>query len=494
MILRKRTLFAFILSVFANLLLAQVTVKRNLNAVVGDTTKFSSADEGRLSVEAYNKQFGLSLKQIVTDTTVGNQFLYGIKNVTSSETLPTSGAIDPADGSFNPYVRVGIQTEITSRAGQFVQSIYNYVREKPKPITSGFSQTTAILNKMDTISNQLNGVYNSARVTNSGDIKFFRNYAEELLQTNPSGVVQGLYNDFEMKGNKNNYGVYNALKSNNGYAPEANYGYEVAGVKNIFKKSDSTSTKNTSTDSLFGYQQKTIGLYNDMTIYGGIQSNAYGVYNLMKIPRNSITNIYGVRTEIIPDVGTGYTASNPPGVMIGVYSVVDSAYINTALAAYFKGNVTVNGTLTQLSDVSLKENINDLSGAISMIKNLAPKTYNLKSEKGNSERKLHSGFIAQDVEKVATNFVINIMQPGKTIIKEQVVEVVKYELDKDNQGNPTVKTVKVNEKREIKTEEPPTQLKAVNYIEMIPLLLQAIKEQQAIIEQLQKDVELLKKK
>jgi hypothetical protein len=62
MILRKRTLFAFILSVFANLLLAQVTVKRNLNAVVGDTTKFSSADEGRLSVEAYNKQFGLSVQ------------------------------------------------------------------------------------------------------------------------------------------------------------------------------------------------------------------------------------------------------------------------------------------------------------------------------------------------------------------------------------------------------------------------------------------------
>lgn len=514
MILRKRILFAFILSGFTNLIVAQVTVKRNLNVVVGDTTKFTTigdgADEARINVEAFNKQFGLTLKHTITDTALNLQskYFYDFKNIHSSELLPWNGIFDltcvPALGV--GYVRVGIQNEMTTRYGQYVNGIYNYLREKPNNQAPNGSQSTAILNKMDTISNQLNGVYNSVRVPNSRDIKFFRNYIDETLQNNPNGVVQGLYNDFEMKGNKNNYGVYNVMKSNNGYAPGGagvfvpgsctnpdNYDYEVIGVKNIFKRSDSSNVKNTSIDSIAGYLQKTIGVLNDMNIYGGFQSNGYGVYNLMKIPKNSITNVYGVRTEIIPGIG-GYTVPNAPGIMIGIYSSVDSAYTNTALAAYFNGNVTVNGTLLQMSDVSLKENINDLSGAISIVKSLAAKTYNLKSEKDNSERKLHSGFIAQDVEKVAPNMVTTMMQPGKTIIKEQLIESIKYESDRDNQGNPTVKSVKVIERKEIKTEEPPTQLKAVNYIEIIPILLQAIKEQQVIIEQLQADVEKLKKK
>ncbi len=44
------------------------------------------------------------------------------------------------------------------------------------------------------------------------------------------------------------------------------------------------------------------------------------------------------------------------------------------------------------------------------------------------------------------------------------------------------------------TEGNPVFLKTVNYNEIISILLQAVKEQQAVIEQLQKDVEVLKKK
>lgn len=474
-----------------NVLSAQVYVKPNLNVVAGDTSKFSIADDGRFNIEAYKKQIAFSLKQIVTDTTVGNQFLYGMKNVYSSETLPWSGTVD-GGGNINPYVRVGLQNEMTSRFGQFVNSIYNYVREKPNPSAPGFSQTTAILNKMDTISNQLNGVYNSVRVTNSGDIKLYRNYVEQTAQTNPFGVAQGLYNDFEMSGNKSNYGVYNVLKSNDGYAPSSVYDYEVAGVKNILKKSASANPVN-----LNGFLQKTIGVYNIMSVYGGNSSNGYGVYNIMKVTQTSPSNIYGMRCDIVPDSGVNTTlGSFLPGFMYGVYSTVDSSLINNpkAYAAVFSGKVLVNGNLLLTSDVSLKENITDYKNALTIVKKLTPKNYNLRSEKDDPNRKTHSGFVAQDVETIAPDLVSTFYQPGKFRIKEENVEIIKYEIDKDKLGNPIVKTVKTIEKKETKTEDPTTQLKAVNYIEMIPILLQAIKEQQAIIEQLQADVELLKKK
>jgi hypothetical protein len=460
---------------------AQLVVKPNLNVVVGDTTKFTSGlngDEGRLGLEAYNKQIAFSLKQIVTDTNIGNRFLYGIQNIHSSETLPQSGTVDAL--GFNPYVRVGLQNDMTTRFGQFINSMYNYVREKPN------SSATV------SISNQLNGVYNSVRVPNSGDIKLFRNYIDETAQTNAFGVVQGLYNDFEMSGNKSNYGVYNVLKSNNGYAPSNVYDYEVAGVKNILKKS-----ANTNATTLNGFLQKTIGIYNLMSIYGGNFSNGYGVYNLMKVTQNSPSSIYGIRTEILPDDSVNTTiGSFQPGLLYGIYSTIDSTLINKsyAYAAVFNGKVLVNGSLLQTSDISLKENISDYRNAVALVKKLTPKSYNLKSEKDDSNRKKHAGLLAQDVELFAPELVSVFSQPGKSRIKEQNIEVTKIEIDKDRDGNPITKIVKSIEKKEIKTEDPPTPLKVVNYMEIIPILLQAIKEQQAIIEQLQADVEILKRR
>jgi Chaperone of endosialidase len=467
---------------------AQIVVKPNLNVVIGDTLKI---EDGRFNIEAYNKQIAFNLKQIVTDTTIGNQFLYGMKNVLSSETLPWSGTVDGL-GNPNPYVRVGIQNEMTTRFGQFVNSIYNYVREKPNASAPGFSQTTGILNKMDTISNQLNGVYNSVRVPNSGDIKLFRNYVEETAQVNTFGVVQGLYNDFEMSGNKSNYGVYNVLKSNDGYAPSNVYDYEVAGVKNILKKSANAIPAN-----LNGFLQKTIGLYNDIAVYGGNSSNGYGVFNLMKITQSSPSNVYGIRTELLPDAGVNTTlGSFLPGNLYGIYSTVDSSLINrpNAYAAVFSGKVLVNGTLLTTSDISLKENITDYKDALSVIKKLTPKTYNIKSEKDDPSRKLHAGLVAQEVELVAPDLVSIFNQPGKQRIKEENIEVIKFELDKDKNGNTIVKTVKTIEKKETKTEDPATPLKVVNYMELIPILMQAIKEQQATIEQLQKDIDKIKVK
>ena len=302
-----------------------------------------------------------------------------------------------------------------------------------------------------------------------------------------------MYNDFEMGGNRNNYGVLNVMKSSNGYAPGPGFNNEVAGFKNIFKKSTPTTDPNT----LLASPQITAGLINDMTIFGGYQSNGYGVLNLIKYSQVSQSNLYGVKTSVIPDTGVNINSGNFANRAIyGIYSEIDSAVgsLPNSYAGFFKGKVSVNGSLVVGSDVSLKENIKDYKGGVDLVKAMLPKSYNLKAEKDDVNRKIHTGFVAQDVELVAPDLVYTIRQPGKTNIKQESVEKTRYEYIKDVNGNLSLKPVKYIETNEVRSEDPSIQLKAVNYIEIIPILLQAIKEQQVIIEQLQADVEKLKKK
>jgi Chaperone of endosialidase len=466
-----------ILSLLPFVMEAQIVVKPNLNSVVGDTTKFSSFDDGKLSIDAYNKQFGLTLKNIVTDVPSGNRYIYGIYNIQNTSTLPYQ-----EESPGNPWVRVGIQTEMYTRQGQFINSIYNYVKEKSGTPTF---QTTGILNKFDSVSNQLNGFYNSVRYSGAGDIRLVRNYIDETTQTNAFGAVYGLYNDFEMSQNKDNYGVYNVMKYNNNYAPS----YATTGIKNYLKISGNANPAN-----LVG-SVRSIGIDNDIELYGNV--NNYGIYNILKMTQAYQGTTFGIRSEIIPAAGVNTTTGFSPNFRFGIFSQVDSAYAGTQVtgyAGYFVGPVVVNGSFTQLSDISLKENVENYTGALSMIKNIVPKKYDLKSERGSTNRKKHLGFIAQEFETVVPDLVSDVSQPGKTRLEEKIVEVTRYEIEKDDKGNPTVKTIKTNEKQEKRIEGAMEQLKGINYTELIPMLLQAIKEQQVIIEQLQKDIDKIKVK
>ncbi len=116
------------------------------------------------------------------------------------------------------------------------------------------------------------------------------------------------------------------------------------------------------------------------------------------------------------------------------------------------GDADISGELTAASDRRLKKNITDINGALSLISELEPRTYNFRVNEypdmdlANGDK---MGFIAQEIEKVLPELV----RTGRT------VESLNGE--------------KFNSK-------------SVNYVELIPLLTKAIQEQQAIIDS-QKD-------
>ena len=102
----------------------------------------------------------------------------------------------------------------------------------------------------------------------------------------------------------------------------------------------------------------------------------------------------------------------------------------------------------QPSDKNLKENINRIDNPIEKVKQLGGYTYRFTEASGLNDNKTHVGVLAQEVEAV-------------------LPQAISQFPDKD--------------------------FKAVDYDAITPLLIEAIKAQQAQIEQLQKEIEQLKK-
>ena len=65
------------------------------------------------------------------------------------------------------------------------------------------------------------------------------------------------------------------------------------------------------------------------------------------------------------------------------------------------GNVTISGTLTELSSIKLKENITPIEGALSLISNINGYTY----DRIDGTAKMRAGLIAEEVNDVIPNVV-----------------------------------------------------------------------------------------
>ncbi len=141
---------------------------------------------------------------------------------------------------------------------------------------------------------------------------------------------------------------------------------------------------------------------------------------------------------------------------IGVYGTTGNAL---SYAGYFNGDVYSSG-LYQTSDARLKTNISDFGNAMQLINALQPKSYDFKKEGNYALLQLpqgnHYGLIAQELEKVLPN-----------LVKESSVEVkAPRSADGLNIGNATSTTVS---------------FKAVNYTELIPIMIKGMQEQEATI-------------
>ena len=137
-------------------------------------------------------------------------------------------------------------------------------------------------------------------------------------------------------------------------------------------------------------------------------------------------------------------------------------------AGYFVGNVYTTG-MYQTSDRKLKNDIKSLNGALSIINQLNPSVYTYKTseyKQMNLPEGLHYGLIADEVQQVMPGTVKKAVRPAE------------YENHNKLNGKKLSDEVEFN---------------AVNYTEMIPILIGGMKEQQAMIEKQQQQInELLK--
>ena len=147
----------------------------------------------------------------------------------------------------------------------------------------------------------------------------------------------------------------------------------------------------------------------------------------------------------------------------------------TRYAGRFDGDVYVAGEITQTSDGEFKEDIEGLSGAgvLAKVKRLKPKRYRYKQDRrgkrmGLSERE-RFGFLAEEVEGVFPE-----------LVREQT-HVVSAGAPGGEGAAPELAEMEA------------VTYKALNYTDLIPLLVQALQEQQGEIEALRTELDGLKK-
>jgi hypothetical protein len=154
----------------------------------------------------------------------------------------------------------------------------------------------------------------------------------------------------------------------------------------------------------------------------------------------------GTELAGLAEIGGGYT-------WVALYANQGAA----TYAGYFNGSCFVNGNFHYTSDSRLKENFRQLDNSLQRVLNLKGLKYDLLSDTLSSTkevkefkdkvRKDNIGFIAQDVMKIAPELVITDPASGNY---------------------------------------------AINYNGFIPMLVEALKEQQVIIESLQSEIYDLK--
>lgn len=286
-----------------------------------------------------------------------------------------------------------------------------------------------------------------------------------------TGGVYGTGTSYGVFGNGGSYGIYGS--STNGYgglaASTNNDGFD-AYTSNGYYGIYASSTYQT---GVYGYGGN-IGLYGYGGNFGvsGYSSSGYGLYG------NSY-NGYGVWGNTTKGYAGGYFhAVN--GYGLGAAS--DSAYY----AAVFFGRVYSSvGFFT--SDRNLKKNIEDVGSAMSIINKLKPKHYEFKSDAQYASLHLptgkHFGLIAQDLEQVLPDLVHKETFHIPVTADAQVLQPKTADGKDINQYQKSASVAKTES----------IDVKAVNYVELIPLLIKAMQEQNQVIQQQNDKIEALSK-
>jgi len=225
------------------------------------------------------------------------------------------------------------------------------------------------------------------------------------------------------------------------------------------------------TFAINAYTSNGIGLYAEDNDGGtGLQVSVNDKSLTVGAIGISATEGSGIGTAIIGEV-TGTTITATAVGVIGIEAT------NTGNAMVASGDMQVTGTFTNPSDRKLKKNIKPLKNALHIISKLNPKTYEMRWDEEKYRnvgfaKMTQIGFIAQELEKVLPN-----------LVKNDIIHLNNHIYTKKQlQENPELSKKRSNTEK----------IKSVNYIQLIPLLTKAIKEQQEQIEDLKQAIEDLK--
>ncbi len=201
-----------------------------------------------------------------------------------------------------------------------------------------------------------------------------------------------------------------------------------------------------------------------------VSSISYAVY--AKHTASGTSDVRALRGEAVPAPGYGY-GGDFSGGWRGVYglgdgttysSIVVGVFGNatgsagTRYGVYCSGNGAYTGSWSSVSDLKFKKNIQPMTNSLSKILKLEPKTFEMRTEEYeimNFNEGKQFGFIAQDLQQIFPELVTHGVHPGAE--KGKDIEYL-----------------------------------GVDYISMIPVLVQAIQEQQKIIEAQQQQIDELR--
>src|SRR6266542_1758179 len=216
-----------------------------------------------------------------------------------------------------------------------------------------------------------------------------------------------------------------------------------------------TGTKNLGSDTKRwenGYFNGTVYCYgagNAWGVYGS--GSSYGLYGRGSYGVYGDGSAYGVRGA----GGTGGVAG--AGISYGVYGA------SSGWAGYFNGKVYSSGGYTT-SDQKLKQNIRDFTSAMDIINKLQPKQFEFRQDGNyklmNLPQGSHFGLIAQDVEKLLPDLV-NDTKFETAMAQPQTTEAA---------------LPQIQESGKTETQSEIIEFKALNYTELIPVLIKGMQE------------------
>ena len=217
-----------------------------------------------------------------------------------------------------------------------------------------------------------------------------------------------------------------------------------------------------------GYGGSAGSVANALTVGTGLTLSSGTTYNgsaALTISNAGVTGLTGTTNQISVSGSTGSVTLSTPQSIATTSSVQFAAIgVNTA-AGGTAGTIQATNNITAFfSDKRLKKNIKPISGAISKVMAISGVTYEINevAEKyGYTDKKEMVGVIAQELERVLPQVVVPA--PFDAAYTEDGTE---YSKSGEN-------------------------YKTVQYEKIVPLLIEAIKEQQREIEELKQKVRLV---